>query len=187
MHHGARLRTLAERRRASAREGEGMKGAVRAPLPPRFTETDVIRWDTEPPRLFSGPKAFPWIADRLPMLKDGEYMCSDLVRLRFSTGEEVIGHLETISEAGCTVTLDCGVRPEAIVGLECVDCPRGAPACFECKMTGSVSSQNDDPPIGLSTAIEFIDQKWCPGRWKPRHLFCARGSRSCVEAAAGTT
>ena len=43
VHHGARMRTLAERRRARARKGEGMKGAVRAPLLPPFTETDVNR------------------------------------------------------------------------------------------------------------------------------------------------
>ena len=105
------------------------------------------------------------------MLKKDEYLCSDLVRLKLSAGDEVIGHLESISPGGCTITLDSDVRPDSVVALECVDCPKGDVSCFSCKMTGTVTGQKADPPLGLLTVIEFDGVSWCPERWQPRHLF----------------
>jgi len=104
------------------------------------------------------------------MLKEGEFMCSDLVRLKLSTGGEVVAHLESISPDGCSVTLDRAVPVESIVALQCLHCPKGTPGCFECKMIGAVTFQMDDPPLGVSATIRFIAETWCPERWQPRHL-----------------
>jgi len=104
------------------------------------------------------------------MHKPGEHLCSDLVSLRLSTGEAVVGHLEKISASGCEITLDGRVAADSVVALQCVECPKGDALCIQCRMTGVVRSQENDPPLGVLVAVEFTDGTWCEERWKPRHL-----------------
>lgn len=104
------------------------------------------------------------------MLKHGEHLCSDLVSLGLSSGETVIGHLEKISASGCHLTLDNRIADGSVVRLQCVECPMGAAWCLQCRMTGVVISQEDDPPLGILAEVEFTDRSWCEERWKPKHL-----------------
>src|ERR1039457_2076465 len=89
------------------------------------------------------------------MHKPGEHLCSDLVSLRLSTGEAVVGHLEKISASGCEITLDGRVAADSVVALQCVECPKGDARCIQCRMTGVVRSQENDPPLGVLVAVEF--------------------------------
>jgi hypothetical protein len=99
------------------------------------------------------------------------HLCADLVRLRLTGGEVIVANLEAIAEKGCTLLLEDWLPEEAVVGLECVECPRGpTTACFECRLRGIVTEQAEDPPLGVSATVQFTSGAWCPDRWKPRHL-----------------
>jgi len=109
----------------------------------------------------------PW---KPGMRKRDEYLCSDLVSIRPSTGETVIAHLEKISTSGCHITLEERVAAASVVELQCVECPKGDAHCSQCRITGVVTSQHDDSPLGILAAVEFTNGIWCKERWKPRHL-----------------
>ncbi len=104
------------------------------------------------------------------MYRPGEHLCSDLVSLKLSTGGAVIGHLEKIAASGCEITLDERIAADSVVALECVECPKGEARCVKCRMTGVVTSQEEDPPLGVLAAVEFTSGTWCEERWEPRHL-----------------
>jgi hypothetical protein len=108
--------------------------------------------------------------EEVSMHKHGEYLCSDLISLKFSTGETVMGHLEMISKSGCHITLDERVAAQSVVALQCVECPKGEAHCIRCRMTGVIISQDDDLALGVLAAVEFTNGTWCEERWKPRHL-----------------
>jgi len=117
------------------------------------------------------------------MPKSSEYLCSDLLRLRLSTGEVLIGNLEEISKVGCVVALDQAVPPESTVRLECVDCPKGQPSCFDCRLAGRVMAQSRVPKIGLLTTIRFVHGGWCDQRWRPRYLLALDAITGVLKGA----